>query len=85
MRQRTFTLQELSHFDGRAGRPAYVACRGRVYDVSGSFLWQHGSHQVLHHAGRDLTDRLTEAPHTARLLRRYPMIGTLQEGGKHEL
>jgi predicted heme/steroid binding protein len=82
--QRAFTSEELRRYDGRAGRAAYVACKGKVYDVSRSFLWQHGGHQVLHRAGHDLTDDLAEAPHTARLLRRFPMIGKLIDGGKDE-
>ena len=62
---REFTPEELTRFDGREGRPAYVAYRGKVYDVSGSFLWQRGRHQALHRAGEDLSGALPRAP-TAR-------------------
>ena len=31
-----FTLEELAEFDGREGRPAYVAYDGMVYDVTES-------------------------------------------------
>lgn len=76
---RELTVKELSRFDGRDGRPAYVAYAGKVYDLSGSFLWRGGRHQALHEAGRDLTEALKHAPHGAELLMRFPVVGTLKE------
>jgi predicted heme/steroid binding protein len=61
------------------GAPAYIAYRGKVYDVSGSFLWMGGRHQVLHDAGVDLTEALESAPHGEDLLGRVPIIGILAE------
>lgn len=77
MTMKTFTLEELAHFDGKKGRPAYIAYRGKVYDVSESFLWMGGRHQALHEAGKDLTDVLDEAPHGVDLLERVLEIGIL--------
>jgi len=74
---REFTTDELARYDGRAGAAAYIACNGKVYDVSGSFLWQQGRHQALHQAGADLTPGLTKAPHGADLLERFPVVGSL--------
>jgi len=74
-----FTIAELARYDGRNGTPAYIACAGKVYDVTGSFLWQGGRHQALHTAGVDLTDSLSQAPHGADLLARFPVIGRLRE------
>lgn len=74
---KSFTRLELSRCDGRNGAPAYVAFEGRVYDVSASFLWQGGAHQVLHQAGQDLTESIAEAPHSGDLLERFPVVGTL--------
>jgi predicted heme/steroid binding protein len=74
------TLAELARFDGRAGAPAYIAFQGKVYDVSRSFLWQQGRHQVLHAAGKDLTGEIEAAPHTAAMLERVPIVGTLADG-----
>jgi predicted heme/steroid binding protein len=76
---RNFTKNELAHCTGTNGTPVYVACNGKVYDVSHSFLWRDGKHQVVHHAGLDLTDSLEQAPHGADLLERCPLVGTLQE------
>jgi len=77
---REFTKEELSKYNGKNGAPAFVACNGLVYDVSNSFLWQKGNHQVLHDAGADLTESLNEAPHSASLLERFPVVGTLRGG-----
>jgi predicted heme/steroid binding protein len=71
---RTFSKEELAKYDGRDGI-AYVACGGKVYDVSQSFLWQRGRHQVVHRAGCDLTQALKGAPHSAELLERFPVVG----------
>jgi predicted heme/steroid binding protein len=61
--QRDITPEELAHFDGREGRPAYIAYSGKVYDVTGSRLWRDGSHARKHLAGSDLTPALKTAPH----------------------
>jgi predicted heme/steroid binding protein len=74
---RTFTKVELGHYDGQNGSRAYIAFKGKVYDVTGCFLWQHGKHQALHEAGMDLTDALADAPHGEDLLERAVLVGTL--------
>ena len=76
---RTFTQKELARYNGKDGAPIYVAFKRKVYDVSSSFLWRGGSHQVLHHAGEDLTDGLGQAPHGVDLLEKFPVVGTLSE------
>jgi len=73
-------LEELARFDGRDGRPAYLAYAGKVYDVSDSFLWRVGRHQALHRAGQDLTEALGQAPHGPELLERFPVVGILKPG-----
>jgi predicted heme/steroid binding protein len=75
--KRRFTRKELRQYNGREGKRALIAYRGCVYDVTNSFLWQQGKHQVLHTAGVDLTDELADAPHGAELLGRFPIIGIL--------
>jgi predicted heme/steroid binding protein len=74
------TLDELAQYNGRSGAPAYIAFQGKVYDVSHSFLWQEGRHQVVHTAGKDLSGELEAAPHTAAMLDRVPIVGTLADG-----
>lgn len=74
---RRLTREQLSHYDGKDGSPAYIAFDGKIYDVSDSFLWQQGRHQVRHHAGQDLTGKLETAPHGAELLEPYPLVALL--------
>ena len=54
-RQKTFTLQELSQYNGKNDKPAYVAINGVVYDVSNIRQWQGGAHYGLM-AGADLSN-----------------------------
>ena len=74
---RKLTGEQLSRYDGKDGSPAYIAYDGKIYDVSDSFLWQKGRHQVRHLAGQDLTGELATAPHSAELLEPFPLIGIL--------
>ena len=76
-----FTEKELAQYDGRNGKPAYVGYKGKVYDVSSSFLWKDGTHQVLHNAGVDLTAALEQAPHSEDVLKKFPVIGILHSAG----
>lgn len=52
--EKLFTLEELSQYNGLAGRPAYVAVDGIVYDVTSKTIWAGGTHFFLT-AGKDLT------------------------------
>ncbi|MCL4559140.1 MAG: cytochrome B5 [Chloroflexi bacterium] len=74
---RVFTLQDLSRYNGRDGNLAYVAYRGLVYDVSGSYFFRGGRHWVRHNAGSDLSDEIDQAPHDESLLQRFPVVGSL--------
>ncbi|MBN1193575.1 MAG: cytochrome B5 [Coriobacteriia bacterium] len=73
---REFTLEDLKQFDGREGRPAYVAYDGGVYDVSDSGMWFDGDHEGLHAAGQDLTGAHDDAPHDVHIID-FPKVGTL--------
>jgi predicted heme/steroid binding protein len=73
-----FSKHELERYNGKDGKPAYIAYNGKVYDVTNSFLWKNVNHQVLHEAGKDLTEELDEAPHGPDLLARAPSIGILK-------
>jgi predicted heme/steroid binding protein len=75
---RGFTEEELAQYTGKNGNPVYVVYKGKVYDVSASFLWKDGTHQVLHSAGVDLTDALEQAPHGGDVLEKFPVVGIIQ-------
>jgi predicted heme/steroid binding protein len=71
------TLEELKQYNGKNGKPAYIAYQGKVYDVSQSKLWSDGDHMGLHEAGKDLTDDIDLAPHREEVLERAKLIGTI--------
>ena len=72
-----FTVKELEEFNGKDGKPAYVAYQGKVYDFSQSGLWGGGEHMGMHHAGKDITEELELAPHGEEVLERVKLIGEL--------
>jgi predicted heme/steroid binding protein/uncharacterized membrane protein len=77
---RDLTLDELSQFDGRTGRPAYIAYAGTIYDVTRGEDWKEGLHFGRHHAGTDLTAALALAPHNAARVLVLPIVGALLAG-----
>ncbi len=79
MSEREFSQEELAKFDGRDGRPAYVAVDGLVYDASGSGLWRGGNHVRAHDAGVDLSREITMAPHPKDRLERLPRVGVVKD------
>lgn len=72
-----FTEEELRKYTGNDGMPAYVAFKGKVYDVSSSKLWKNGSHFKKHFAGYDLTDKMADAPHSDEVFEHFDPIGLL--------
>jgi predicted heme/steroid binding protein/uncharacterized membrane protein len=74
------SIAELHGFDGREGKPAYVAFKGSVYDVTGSRLWRDGAHLKKHSAGNDLTEILKTAPHGEEKILAMKRIGRLRPG-----
>lgn len=77
----SYTLEGLCHFDGKEGRPAYIAYKGIVYDMTKSRLWKNGSHVMKHAAGNELTDFLKNAPHGEDKILAMPQVGKLLPTG----
>jgi len=69
----------LSACDGKDGRPACIAYKDKVYDVSGLKLWRNGVH-MKHLSGFDLTDMLARAPHGEEKLEGLKTAGTYNSG-----
>jgi predicted heme/steroid binding protein len=80
-----FTEKELAQYNGRNGKPAYVGYKGKVYDVSSSFLWKDGKHQAFHSAGVDLSAALEQAPHGDDVLKKFPIVGILRDTGSSKI
>ena len=73
---RKFTIQELSTFSGKDGKPAYLAYKGKVYDVTDSLQWSGGDH-LGHAAGQDLTMEMEIAPHDDDVMEKMKVVGVL--------
>lgn len=77
---RTFTLEELSQYNGKDGQPAYVAVDGVVYDVTNVEAWKDGEHKLGLTAGNELTEEITnQSPHGLKVLEGLPIVGELVE------
>jgi predicted heme/steroid binding protein len=72
-----FNLEELKQYNGQAGKPAYLAFEGKVYDVTDSSFWQGGDHRGAHQAGKDLTEAIKVAPHNKGVFSRIKQVGVL--------
>ena len=72
-----FTEEELTEYNGKNGKPVYIAHEGKVYDVSESKLWKTGLHMKRHKSGQDLTMDIQAAPHELEVLERFPQVGEL--------
>lgn len=73
---KTFTKAELSQYNGKKGKPAYVAVKGTVYNVTSNKVWRNGQHRS-YIAGRDLTADMKNAPHGMSVLKGLPVVGKL--------
>jgi predicted heme/steroid binding protein len=71
------TLEQLKQYDGQKGRPAYIAYKGKVYEVTNSDMWEYGEHFSVHLAGQDVTDGIDNAPHGEEKLEAIVLIGEL--------
>lgn len=73
---RTFTLAQLSHYNGKNGQPAYIAVNGKVYDVTHAPDWKNGQHHGIL-SGQDLTQAIVQSPHGTSVLSAVPIVGQL--------
>jgi predicted heme/steroid binding protein len=71
-----YTKEQLALRNGQDKPEIWVAYRGLVYDLGSSRLWKNGKHYE-HWAGQDLTDELSDAPHTEKVFEKFKAIGQL--------
>ena len=69
------TLEELAQFNGKDGRPAYVAINDILYDVSEYPTWTEGTHFDMS-AGTDVTEGYRLC-HDHTILERLKIVGKL--------
>ena len=78
--QLLLTLSQLSQFDGKDGRRAFIAVAGIVYEVTNSPRWRNGIHNGDSSiaAGNDLTSQIDSiSPHGRRVLDNIPRVGRI--------
>jgi predicted heme/steroid binding protein len=74
-----YTKEELAKFDGKNGTKALIAVNGKVYDVTGTDMWEYGEHMSMHSAGQDLTEGFSESPHDDSIFEKIKLVGTLKQ------
>ncbi len=73
-----YTPAQLALRNGQDRPEVWCAYQGVIYDVGSSRLWQTGKHYE-HWAGQDLTEELSDAPHTSRVFERFVAVGQLKK------
>lgn len=73
-----FAQNDLSQFNGKNGKPAYIGYKGKVYDVTDSDQWIDGDH-IGHMAGQDLTEAMEIAPHSEEVMDKMKIVGILTD------
>ncbi|NMM49716.1 cytochrome b5 domain-containing protein [Marinigracilibium pacificum] len=71
------TRSQLALYNGQDKEEVYVAFNGDIYDVTSSRLWKNGKHYE-HWAGQDLTEELSDAPHTEKVFEKFSKIGKVK-------
>lgn len=73
-----YSRRELALRNGQDRDEVWVSYKKIIYDVSKSRLWKTGMHYE-HWSGQDLTEELSDAPHTDKVFERFPAIGILKD------
>jgi len=84
LQKKDLTQDELSAFNGEAGKPIYFAYQNKIYDVSSLPSWQEGKHFGRHKPGTDLTNQLAQAPHGEEKIKNLNPVGKLIYSEKKE-
>ncbi|AUI72348.1 cytochrome b5 domain-containing protein [Companilactobacillus alimentarius] len=77
MPDKEMTLDELKEYNGKDGKPAYVAIDGIIYDVTDVDPWKNGEHHG-NVAGKDLSEVIGHAPHKRSVLAKLNEVGKLK-------
>lgn len=72
----SYSKNKLALRNGQDKPEIWVAYKGLIYDVTRSRLWKNGKHYE-HWAGQDLTEELSDAPHTMDVFSKFTVVGIL--------
>ena len=73
------TLDEVSKYDGKDGRPAYVVIEGTVYDVTGNAYWKDGQHFGTEAGGVVTNTFYSCHAKSMQVLKKLQVVGVLAE------
>lgn len=73
----SISRSQLALYNGTDKPQIWIAFRGIVYDVTLSRLWKNGQHYE-HWAGQDLTEELSNAPHTEWVFDKFDPVARLE-------
>jgi len=73
-----FNKESLAEFNGKDGKPGYVAVNGVVYDVSNVAAWQT-PHAGRFEPGKDYSTEIGESPHGLKNLENLEVMGTYED------
>lgn len=73
------TLEQLKRYDGREGRPAYIAVDGKIYDVSTEPTWGGATHFGIQ-AGNDVSKEFKSCHNDMNILSKLKVVGVLKNG-----
>lgn len=77
LNEKEFTIADLAQYDGKNGKPAYVAVDGNVYDVSKQSSWGGGTHFGLY-SGKDLSSELKSCHNKVSILNKLTKVGVIK-------
>ena len=75
---KSYTKSELALRNGSDRDEVWCGLHGKIYDLSSSRMWRNGNHYE-HWAGQDLTEELTDAPHSEDVFKKFEIIGVLKK------
>ena len=71
-----YTKSQLALRNGQDKPEIWVCSKGIIYDVTPSRLWKKGMHYE-HWAGQDLTQELSDAPHSESVFLKFKKVGRI--------
>ena len=71
-----YTRAQLALRNGNDREEIWCAYKGFIYELNKSRLWRNGKHYE-HWAGQDLTEEMSDAPHTENVFDKFRVVGKL--------
>jgi len=73
-----YSIEELSHYNGKNNQPSYIAIDDIIYDVSNIEEWNDNLDDNFS-AGKDVTEIINDSSIKELIIEEAPEVGILQE------